>query len=103
MEFDFDDTNPVDVLSELLNADNIEMKTDLDIGQIKVLMQLKWMAVLKDEDNKNKEPFGLFVDEVVPYVMMLYTSYKRKRSEEIVKGVTEMKEALMMQGLMDKK
>lgn len=42
IQFGGGDTNPMEVVKSLLTSDDIEMKTDLNMTQIRVLVELKW-------------------------------------------------------------
>lgn len=89
------DSNPVKVLEKLLDPDNVEMITDLNITQIQVLCQLKWFISANRPENKGKDLELL--DEILTYYLTLMVSVGRKSREEIIKGISEMKEALMSQ------
>lgn len=85
---------PIDVLLELLNTENIELKTDLNMTQIKVLFQAKWFTDLLKEENKDKDPYEIFQDCLI-YFMQLMTSLKRQRAKEIIEGIKDMREKFM--------
>jgi len=86
------ESSPIDALMELLNKENIELKTDLNITQIKILFQLHFFTNLKKTGNKEKDPYQIFW-ESIEYFLCLMTSLKRERAKEIIKGLTEMKES----------
>lgn len=86
--------NPIDVLNTLLDKEDIEVKTDLNISQIKVLTQLKWYELLNTPGNLDKEPMEM-LNEVVLYYLALMVSLKRKSRQEIIDGISEMKESLL--------
>lgn len=86
--------NAIDVLLELLNKENIELKTDLNIKQIKVLWQSYFFTELFDEDNQDKNPHEILWKSLL-YFMELMTSLKRKRSSEIIEGVSKMKDQFL--------
>lgn len=89
------DSNPVKVLEKLLDPNNVEMITDLNITQIQVLCQLKWFISANRLENKGKDLELL--DEILTYYLTLMVSVGRKSREEIIKGISEMKEALFQQ------
>lgn len=80
------DSNPFDMLTELLNPDNISMKTDLNMTQIRILCKMKWFQLIKDPENKDKEPVEIF-NMVLIFFMELMTSLKRKSREEHIQGI----------------
>lgn len=86
--------SPIDVLIELLDKKNVEMKTDLNISQIKILFQVKWFTEILKEDNKDKDPFTIFSD-VIDYFLQLMVSYKRQSRKESIKGISEVKRELL--------
>ena len=81
----------VDVLDSLLNTENIDMKTDLDLGKIKVLCQLKWFSLLKNPFNKTKTAMDL-LDETLEYYKVLMCSLDKNRVNDIIKGISDMKQ-----------
>lgn len=89
----------IDVLLELLNTENIELKTDLNIHQIQVLWQSFFFSELLKECNKGKDPYEVYWESLV-YFMQLMTSIKRKRAQEIVDGVSKMKEQFLETSLL---
>lgn len=91
-----DKKSAIDVLMELLNKENIEMKTDLNISQIKVLWQSYFFTELLKEENMEEDPFKIFQESLV-YFMQLMTSIKRKRAEEIIQGVSKMREEFLQE------
>lgn len=91
--FSGEDNNPFTILNELLKKENIEMKTELSMAQIKVLTQVKALEVLYAEKNKDKDPYEL-LPEIIQYYLSLLTSLNRERSKEIVRGLSEMKEGM---------
>lgn len=99
-----DSSSPIDVLNSLISPDNVAMKTDLNMTQIKILVRLKWFSERRKPENKNKDPMETFTEKVIPYYLELMVSLKRKSREEIIKGISELKSELlqtelMMQGL----
>lgn len=89
----------IDVLFQLLDKNNIEMKTDLNISQIKILFQSKFFTEMLKEENKDKDPYTIF-QECIEYFLKLMTSLKRESRKEIIKGVSEMKDRLLEQTLL---
>lgn len=78
----------VDVLKKLLNSKDIEMKTDLEMEQIQVLIQMKWFTLCYL--NPEKEPFEVLL-MTMDYYLQLMTSYNRKSRTEIVTAISNMK------------
>lgn len=91
-----DTSNPVDVLKSLLEKDNIELKTQLSMSKIKVLTQLKWFSVIENSENVSLDTQ---LSEVIEYYLALLVSLKRKSREETIKGLSEMREALLQEDL----
>lgn len=84
IQFGGGDTNPMEVVKSLLTSDDIEMKTDLNMTQIRVLVELKWYEELKKPENKEKSGLEIFNNKVVPYLLKLMPSIKRLSRKEIV-------------------
>lgn len=89
-----EDNTSIDVLMKLLDQLDIESKTELEMPQIKLLTKAKWFALRSLPDNKNKTAEELLL-ETLEYYMTLKVSYKRKRSGEIIKGLSEMKDIFL--------
>lgn len=85
---------PVDILDSLLDPKNIELKTDLNITQIKVLTQIDWYKRLANPDNKDKHPLELLA-ETLTYYMSLMASLKRKSREESIEGIKQSRDSFM--------
>lgn len=88
------ESTSIDVLIKLLEKQDIETKTELEMAQIKLLTKAKWFALLSDKENKDKTAEELIL-KTLEYYMEIKTSYQRKRSSEIIKGLSEMKEILL--------
>lgn len=89
--FNMEEGNSIDILNNLLNNNNITMKTDLNMLQIKELIKIKWFSELHNPKNKEKSGIEI-LSMVMDYFMELMTSYQRKSRIEIIKGITELKE-----------
>lgn len=89
-----EDSSAIDVLIKLLDKDNPETKTDLEMSQIKLATKNKWFELRSLEINKNKTAQQL-MQEVIEYYMILKMSYKRRREGAIIKGLSEMKHELL--------
>lgn len=85
------DKSPIDVLLDLLQKENIELKTDLNITQIRILWQMKFYTDLKRFPKD--DPYKLLWNSL-EYFMLLMTSLKRERVREIIKGLTDMRESM---------
>lgn len=83
----------IDVLLDLLQKENIELKTDLNISQIEVLWKQYFFTKLLSAENEEKDPYRILW-ESLEYFMLLMTSLKRQRSKEIIDGVKNMKPEL---------
>lgn len=94
-----DQKSPIDVLVKMLDPEDVIMKTDVNMTQIKICCHLKYLAELEKDENKFKTGLEIFLDEVIPYFFMLMVSLKRKSREESIKGISEMKEKFMDQQL----
>ena len=82
-------SNPVDALKQLLNIEDIELKTDLNIQQVKVLTQLYWFSLIKDPANEKVSTQEL-VQQTMLYYMKLSCSIDRKREKAIVDALSKM-------------
>lgn len=89
-----EDNTSIDVLMKLLDQLDIESKTELEMPQIKILTKSKWFALRAMEEHKNKTGEELVL-MTLEYYMTLKVSYKRKRSGEIIKGLSEMKDVFL--------
>lgn len=86
-----EDNSPISILKELLNGKDIEMKTDLNIKQIRVLVQFRLYYLLKDPDIKTKDA----VDKTLDYYLRLLLSVGRKSRIEATDAVKQMKDSMM--------
>ena len=83
--------SPVDVLNSLINPENIAMKTDLNISQIRVLTRAHYvMHRLKNPKEDPMESLEVTLD----YYKQLMVSLKRKSREEVIKGLSDMRPEL---------
>lgn len=94
--FNTEDNTSIDILLKLIDKLDIETKTELEMPQIKIITISKWFELRSKEENKNKTKEELMI-KAFEYYMLLKYSYKRKRSEEIIKGLSEMKEIFLEQ------
>lgn len=85
----------VEVLEKLLDPVDIQLKTDLNINQIRVLTQLKWYSELDKPENRDKDAFTILM-VVMDYYLQLMTSLKRKSRGEVVEAIKEMSKELAM-------
>lgn len=84
--------SPFKILNSLLDKKNIELKTQLNIEQIRVLTILKWYQLnAKYPDN---EPIEI-LNDTMEYYLQLKTSLNRKGRQEIIKGITEVNKTLL--------
>lgn len=88
-----DPENAVSVLKQLLNKDDIEMKTDLNINQIKILTQLKLLNLLKEKaaDGKDKYTAKEALEMTIEYYLALMVSLRRQSWTQITDAVKAMK------------
>lgn len=82
--------SPIDVLNTLLDSVDIELKTDLSLDQIKVLVIVRWFSELSKEENKEKNPYTI-LDDVLLYYLKLMCSLDRKSRTEIIEGIKDLK------------
>lgn len=88
----------VDALLKLIDHKDVDRITDYEMAQIRVLTIAKWHYYLQTYPEKKAiEILNMTLD----YYKELKVSYKRKGRQEIVKGVSEMKEALLEHGLIN--
>lgn len=92
--------DPMEVLTDLLEKENIELKTHLTIEQIKVLIQLKWHSLIYKKENLDKDPMELLT-EVLDYYLQLKVSLNREGRKEIIKGITEVREKFLESSLIE--
>jgi len=89
---------PIDILQSLISSDDIDMKTDLNINQIKILCKIKWVTLNEIESRKpfdqRRDPYELF-SEVIEYFKALMCSNRRLGRKEIIDAIKEMKRELL--------
>lgn len=95
-----DNTNPIEVLMRLLDPKDIEMITDLNMSQIHILSELKYHQELDKTENRDRSGMDILVNEVIPYLLKLMVSNRRKSREETIKGVSELKDTLLESSLL---
>lgn len=78
--------NPTALLLNLLEKENIELKTDLSLQQIKTVVKLRWYLLVLN--NREKNPYELFL-ELLDYFMVLMCSNDRKSRKEIISGLQQ--------------
>lgn len=84
--------NPIDALLKLLDRDDRESKTILEMPHIKFLMRSRWLFLRK------KYPQKSLIEKqemLMQYYVDLKPSYKGHSWEKIVEGIKEMKPQLM--------
>lgn len=82
----------IDILKDLLNPENIEMKTDLTLRKIQALVQVRyWLTCRVNKDITPEENLS----DCLSYYLQLLVSYNRQSREESIKGISEMKDALL--------
>lgn len=80
-------SNQIDALLELITTNNIEIKTDLNITQIRILTQVKYYKLLEEYPEKSSMEI---LSEVVEYYLTLMCSLKRKSRQEVIDGLKQM-------------
>lgn len=78
----------VEILKKLLSKKNIEMKTDLNDEQIRVLFLSKWFALC--EANPETAP-DILLDEALQYLLQLRVSKGRLSRTETYDAIADMK------------
>lgn len=89
-----DTDNAVSVLKQLLDKENIEMKTDLNINQIRVLTQLKLLHLLKEKDpvtQKDRYTAKEALEKTIEHYLMLMVSLRRQSWTQITDAVKSMR------------
>lgn len=81
--------NAMDVLKDLLKPQNIEMKSDLNDGQIEIITKFNSFAQVSKR-------FDALLPTLNKY-MMMKCSLNRQSRGEIVKGISEIKQAILEQ------
>lgn len=87
---------PSEMLGKLLEKLDIELKTDLNINQIKVLFTLKYHVIMLMNPNIN--PIDA-LDQSLTYLMELMVSNKRLGRSEIITAVKNMEQPLQPQNI----
>lgn len=80
--------NTTEVLNKLLDAEQIEIKTDLNITQIKTLVRIRWFMLNLDLDDQRSKLEKL--EDCLTYYKILLCSVDRKSRGEIIDAVKEM-------------
>lgn len=85
-----DQLNKVEVLNKLLDLDQIDIKTDLNIKQIGILCKLRWFKLVLNpkDDRDSMEKF----EDVLEYFKVLMCSNRRKSRTEIIEAVSKIAE-----------
>lgn len=91
-----EEKSSIDVLMELLNKENPEIKTELEMSQIKIKVMARWYKNIKTMEAAEA------LDDALSYYDVVKMSYKRKREQQIIKGVTELSERFQQEQLMMK-
>jgi len=76
--------DPSEILSRMLQPDNIEFKTE--INDPMALTMLKTLATILNQYKLKKS--NELLEIIIMYYQLYMTSHKRKRSEEIIRGVS---------------
>lgn len=88
----------VDALIKLMESELSERITELEMSQIKILTINKWYFLLKMYPEKKAVEI---LDETLKYYQELKVSYKRKGRNDIIKGVTEMRDSMIQEKLIN--
>lgn len=95
MLFGGDSNTAIDVLSNLLNKEDIELKSDLTMQQVKVLLQIKWFKEISKKENLDKSPMEILQEFIIPYFLALMCSVERKSRKEVIEAIKDMNEKFM--------
>lgn len=79
-----------EVLGFLLNSEDINLKTDLNIVRIKNLMQIRWFSLVMNIEDKRTPIEKL--DDVIEYYKELLASDNRKSRIETIDGLKHIQE-----------
>lgn len=88
----------VDVLLKLIENEDSTRISDLEMQQIKIAVIDYWFYQIIELKKSALEA----KHNCINFYMKIKASYKRKGREEIVKGVSEMKDALLQAGLIQR-
>lgn len=74
-------SNPLDILKNFFNKENIELKSELTDEEISIMLECFWHFSL----NENKQDTGLkiLVAQLFPYLLALKTSRNRQSRKEL--------------------
>jgi hypothetical protein len=89
--------SPIDILSKLLEQDNIYIKSQQNMKQIKIICKTRWLAEIKKEENKDKTGMQILDEKIIPLYLMLMCSYKRRSRTEIIDAIKNLNDKLMPQ------
>lgn len=82
----------VEGLTELLNPENISMKTVVNSTQLKSMFKIKLAIELRKQ--QDKKPLEV-LDEVLLWYLTILPSKNGLRSQQIVDGLKDMRETLL--------
>lgn len=84
------DKSPTEMLEIMFSPENMPLKTQLNMVQIRILCKAKWFALNSHNESlpiaEQKDPIELFED-VVEYFLMLMASFKRQSRKEHIEGL----------------
>lgn len=90
--------SPIDALLKLLEVDDINIKTSLEMPHIRFLMKNRWLYLVKTYPDKEVPEL---MDMLMQYYKELMPSYKGVSRQQIVEGIKEMKSQLLEGGLQE--
>lgn len=79
--------SPTDILNNLLDSKDIELKTHLTINQIKGMVKLDWFEAVMNPENAGKDPFELFQQVIHEKMLKYMVSFNRMSRSESIDGV----------------
>jgi hypothetical protein len=82
----------ISILKDLLDQDNIVIKSQVTMKQIRSLLRVKWESERQKPENKTKRPIQIIQDEIVPYYLALKCSYLRKSRSELLDALKQLNE-----------
>lgn len=91
-----DKPSPIDALLVMLETENVDNKTYLEMPQIKVIIRKFRLYLRVEYPNKH----AVYIDhEVMKLYKLLKVSYQGKSWEKVVEGIKEMKPELMQHNI----
>jgi len=83
-------TSAIDIMKDMLRQDNIFIKSQVNLKQMRSMCKIAWLAELRKPENKEKNKMVLFQEKIFPLYLALKCSLNRQSRTEILDALKTM-------------